>query len=184
MITIEKVRQRAESDAKTYGYYLNPDPEFLHDLLEGLKRNEERYGYPSCPCRVASGKLELDRDIICPCDYRDPDVAEYGACYCALYVRKDLFEGRTPIQPIPERRPMEKQARAYAATSGTATSATAEKKAESKTVTLEQPAAVKRRLWYCKQCGYVVFREDPPYICPICKAKREMFAEIEINAIG
>jgi rubrerythrin len=24
-----------------------------------------------------------------------------------------------------------------------------------------------------------VFREDPPYICPICKAKREMFVEIE-----
>ena len=38
---------------------------------------------------------------------------------------------------------------------------------------------VKKKLWYCKQCGYVVFREDPPYICPICKAKKEMFAEIE-----
>ena len=38
---------------------------------------------------------------------------------------------------------------------------------------------VKKKLWYCKQCGYVVYREDPPYVCPICKAKREMFAEIE-----
>jgi ferredoxin-thioredoxin reductase catalytic subunit len=182
LIPIEKVRQRAEADARTYGYFLNPDPEFLKDLLEGLQRNEERYGYPSCPCRIASGKLELDRDIICPCDYRDPDVAEYGTCYCALYMRKDLYEGKTPIVPIPERRPPEKQARAYAVSPEATTSATVGEGAKLKTGA--QPAELKKQLWYCKQCGYVVFREDPPYICPICKAKREMFAPIELTAKG
>jgi len=171
LITLEKVRQRAESDAKTYGYYLNPNREFLRNLLEGLKQNEERYGYPSCPCRLASGKFEFDRDILCPCDYRDPDVLEYGYCYCALYVRKDVFEGKTPIVPIPERRPREKQARAY----GIAV----EKPAERVARVVKAPSEIKLRLWYCKQCGYVVFREDPPYVCPICKAKREMFAEIK-----
>jgi ferredoxin-thioredoxin reductase catalytic subunit len=75
-ITIETTRARAEADANTYGYHLTPDPELLQGFLEGLKVNEERYGYPSCPCRLASGKFEFDRDIICPCDYRDPDVAE------------------------------------------------------------------------------------------------------------
>ena len=35
-----------------------------------------------------------------------------------------------------------------------------------------------RTLHYCRVCGYVVFRDEPPYICPICRAKREMFAEI------
>lgn len=182
MITLEKVRQRAEADAKTYGYYLHPDPEFLHDLMEGLKRNEERYGYPSCPCRVASSKLELDRDIICPCDYRDPDVAEFGACYCALYMRKDLYEGKTPITPIPERRPPEIRARAYATSSQAGTPSPDVKLSETKPS--EQPVEVKKKLWYCRQCGYVVFRENPPYVCPICKAKREMFAQIEISAIG
>jgi ferredoxin-thioredoxin reductase catalytic subunit len=182
LITVEKVRQRAEADAKTNGYYLHPDPEFLKDLLEGLKRNEERYGYPSCPCRLASGKFELDRDVLCPCDYRDPDVAEYGCCYCALYVRKDLYEGKTPILPIPERRPAEKQARAYAATGEAAAEVAPERtsapKAEGRSV------EVKKKLWYCRQCGYVVFREDPPYVCPICKAKREMFAQLEISPSG
>ena len=177
MITLEKVRQRAESDAKTYGYHINPDPDFLKDLLEGLKQNEERYGYPSCPCRLASGKFDFDRDIICPCDYRDPDVAEYGACYCALYVRKDLFEGKTPILPVPERRPIEKQVRAYGKAVETLG---AEKPSEAAPVISKAPE-VKLKLWYCKQCGYVVFREDPPYICPICKAKKEMFAEIKIR---
>jgi ferredoxin-thioredoxin reductase catalytic chain len=182
LITVEKVRQRAEADARTYGYYLHPDPEFLKDLLEGLKRNEERYGYQSCPCRLASGKFELDRDILCPCDYRDPDVAEYGSCYCALYVRKDLYEGKTPILPIPERRPAVKQARAYAATEAAAAEVAAERTPMAKAE--KQSAGVKKKLWYCRQCGYVAFREDPPYVCPICKAKREMFAELEISPGG
>jgi ferredoxin-thioredoxin reductase catalytic chain len=178
LTTLEQVRLRAESDAKTYGYYLNPDPDFLQDLMEGLRKNEERYGYPSCPCRLADGNLELDRDIICPCDYRDPDVAEYGTCYCALYMRKDLYEGKTPITPIPERRPPEKQARTYTAT--TNTTAWPEK-TETKSLHAQTASTVRKKLWYCKQCGYVVFREDPPYICPICKAKREMFAEIKTD---
>jgi len=176
-MSLEKVRQRAESDAKSHGYHLIPDPEFLKNLLEGLKQNEERYGYPSCPCRLASGKFEFDRDIICPCDYRDPDVREYGCCYCALYVRKDVFKGKTPIKPILERRPMEKQVRAYAVSAETPV----EKPSERTDVLVQKPSEAEMKMWYCKQCGYVCFREDPPYVCPICNAKREMFAEITIR---
>jgi hypothetical protein len=39
----------------------------------------------------------------------------------------------------------------------------------------------KKKVWYCRQCGYMCFREDPPYICPLCKAKREIFAEVNIT---
>ena len=175
-MTLEKVRQRAESDAQTHGYYLNPDPSFLKDLLEGLKRNEERYGYHACPCRLASGNFALDRDIICPCDYRDPDVEEFGSCYCALYVRKNLFDGHTPVQPIPERRPKEKQDRAQRAAE-----TLAEKPSEAKVFDVKKISQTKMRIWFCKVCGYVCFREDPPYICPICKAKRQMFAEMAMG---
>lgn len=182
-ITIDMVRKRAEADAKTYGYHLVPDPDLLQAFLEGLKTNEERYGYPSCPCRLASGKFELDRDIICPCDYRDPDVAEYGACYCRLYVNTDVYEGEKELPTVPERRPLEKQSRVYTVTAETK-AATEEKPATAEKT--EAPPKTKPKLWYCKQCGYVVFRDDPPYICPICKAKKEMFAEIKtrIDFIG
>jgi len=177
MTTLDAVRQRAEADARTYGYYLNPDPQFLQSLLEGLKQNEERYSYPSCPCRLASGTFDFDRDIICPCDYRDPDVQQFGACYCGLYVRKDIYEGKAEMQPVPERRPVEKQAKAY----GTAASpaATATTKAETAKAEAKETPETKKKLWYCKQCGYVVYRDEPPYVCPICKAKRELFAEIK-----
>jgi ferredoxin-thioredoxin reductase catalytic subunit len=182
LITMEKVRQRAEADARTYGYYLNPDSQFLQDLMEGLKKNEERYGYPSCPCRVASGSLELDRDIICPCDYRDPDVLEFGTCYCALYMRKDLHDGTTSINPIPERRPPEIQARAMRKTTG-GTAVGIEQPIAQATDTAK-PGTIGKRLWYCRQCGYVVYREEPPYVCPICKAKKEVFTEIRLATLA
>ena len=182
MITIDEVRRRAEADAKTYGYYLTPQPELLQGFLEGLKTNENRYGYPLCPCRLSSGIFEYDRDIICPCDYRDPDVAEYGSCYCRLYVNKQVYESQN-LPEVPERRPLEKQARAYGTQTAAAEQASDQGAQEKMSAKAEKPQeAVKKKLWYCKQCGYVVFRGDPPYICPICKAKREMFAEI-VSAI-
>ena len=98
---MEQVRKRAEADAKTYGYYLTPQPDLLQGFLEGLKTNEDRYGYPLCPCRLTSGNFEFDRDIICPCDYRDPDVAQYGACYCRLYVNKQVYESQN-LPEVPE----------------------------------------------------------------------------------
>jgi ferredoxin-thioredoxin reductase catalytic subunit len=165
LTTLEKVRQRAELDARARGYHLNPDPIFLESLLEGLLANEERYGYPSCPCRIATGDFDLDRDIVCPCDYRDPDVEEHGACYCCLYVDSKTHESGE-INPIHERRPAERAMKAYGLEPAPAEGAE------------RAPAESGRRLRYCKQCGYVVFREEPPYVCPICRAKREMFAEV------
>jgi ferredoxin-thioredoxin reductase catalytic subunit len=168
LITVEAVRQRHELDARSRGYRLHPNPEFLDPLLVGLRENEERYGYPSCPCRLASGVFEVDRDIICPCDYRDPDVQEHGTCYCCFYVDEAAYE-RGAADPIPERRPPEKQMRALIAAGG---------EEDETAAPISSGEETGRALRYCRVCGYVVFREEPPYICPICRAKREMFAEI------
>ena len=166
------MRQRAELDARAHGYRLTPDPGLLQVLIEGLGVNEERYGYPSCPCRMATGVFEADRDIICPCDYRDPDVEEHGSCYCCLYVDEATYESGE-VRSIPERRPQEKQLRSLEAT------VISEVGDARRAVPVEPSSAGGRRLFYCRQCGYVVFREEPPYVCPICRAKREMFEEIE-----
>lgn len=90
------------------GYYFNKDKGRVFDLLEALLFNKQRYGYMSCPCRLASGDREQDKDIICPCVYRQPDVEEYGSCYCNLYVSKQWNEGTIPHRYVPERRPPEK----------------------------------------------------------------------------
>jgi ferredoxin-thioredoxin reductase catalytic chain len=90
------------------GYFFNHDEKMVMDLLEMLLVNKERYGHMACPCRLASGDFEMDKDIVCPCAYREKDVAEYGTCFCGLYVSKEWNEGRLPLRVVPERRPPEK----------------------------------------------------------------------------
>ena len=90
------------------GYYFNVDKERVFDLLEALITNKNRYGYMACPCRLASGDKEKDKDIICPCVYRELDVGEYGSCYCNLYVSKEWNDEKIPHHYVPERRPAEK----------------------------------------------------------------------------
>jgi ferredoxin-thioredoxin reductase catalytic subunit len=95
-------RLRALQEPK--GYYFNTDTGFVMELLDGLLVNKERYGYMACPCRLAEGERGADKDIICPCVYRDPDVAEYGACFCGLYVSNAWNEGALPRETVPDRR--------------------------------------------------------------------------------
>ncbi len=90
------------------GYYFNDDMDMTMPLLESLVTNKERLGYMACPCRLANGDIKADRDIICPCTYREDDVKEYGACFCALYVSKEYNDGTIEKQVVPERRPPEK----------------------------------------------------------------------------
>ena len=108
MSAAEDLYERLKRVNEPKGYFFNADHQLTMELLEGLLLNKERYGYMCCPCRLAANDREADRDIICPCDYREPDVAEYGACYCALYVSTEWNEGRIPHLPVPERRPLER----------------------------------------------------------------------------
>jgi ferredoxin-thioredoxin reductase catalytic subunit len=101
----EKLKQLNEPK----GYYFNKDRDRVFDLLEALLLNKERYGYMACPCRLAAGDREQDKDIICPCIYREPDCREYGSCYCNLYVTREWNEGTIEHVYVPERRPPEKQ---------------------------------------------------------------------------
>ncbi len=90
------------------GYYFNRNREKTFQLLRALLVNRDRYGYMSCPCRLAAGSREKDRDIICPCAYREPDVRDFGSCYCGLYVSREWNEGSITRNLVPERRPVEK----------------------------------------------------------------------------
>ncbi|MBN1376135.1 MAG: ferredoxin:glutaredoxin reductase [Dehalococcoidia bacterium] len=149
-------RRQAESS----GYHLNPDIEFTKALISGLLVNEGRYGYQSCPCRLASGHKNDDLDIICPCDYRDQDINEHGACYCALYVSQQVIDGTMELHSIPERRHAQKAGKTSA-------------KAVAAAFTYELSYPV----WRCKVCGYLCARDGPPEVCPICKAKKDRFGQ-------
>jgi ferredoxin-thioredoxin reductase catalytic chain len=94
--------------ARNKGYFLNPNENDAKGLVKGLLEDRERYGYMSCPCRLAANDIKKDSDIICPCLYRAPDIAEFGNCFCGLYVSPEVYEGKKKVRSIPERRPKEK----------------------------------------------------------------------------
>lgn len=101
---VEKAYERLKKFSRNKAYFLNPDTAFAKKLIKGLLANQQRFGYWACPCRLASGNREEDRDIICPCDYMKLDVEEFGACYCALYVSEKVSRGETEAETVPERR--------------------------------------------------------------------------------
>lgn len=100
----DELFERLEQINKPKGFYFNADREKTFELLRSLLINKSRYGYMACPCRLAFGDKDQDRDIICPCVYRSPDVEEYGSCYCALYVSEAWNSGSIEHREVPERR--------------------------------------------------------------------------------
>lgn len=99
------LQQKLDAVARKKGIYLNPKQDITSRLIKSLLVNQRKYGYRVCPCRLASGDKETDRDIICPCDYRDADIEEFGNCFCALYVNENTHKGNQETEVIPERRP-------------------------------------------------------------------------------
>jgi ferredoxin-thioredoxin reductase catalytic chain len=156
----EALRRRLSDEAERSGYHLNPDREFTLGLARGLLVNESRYGYPSCPCRLASGNADEDRDIVCPCDYRDPDLSDHGACYCALYVTQEVLDGAAKLRRVPERR-------------GAPKSLPASRMGPAGPAGASEPLA--HPVWRCRVCGYLCARDGPPEVCPICKARKDRF---------
>jgi ferredoxin-thioredoxin reductase catalytic subunit len=150
--------EKLKEDAKASGYHLNPDESFTKELLESILINQDRYGYGACPCRLASGAKEEDLDIICPCDYRDNDLDEFGACYCGLYISNEILRGKKKLTSIPERRP-----------------GPGERKLTKKITQKRSLGSLYLPVWRCKVCGYLCAREEPPEICPICKVEKERF---------
>ena len=108
MNNVDKLYEMLRKVQEPKGYFFNKDRKQVLELLEALLVNKARYGYMSCPCRLASGNREKDKDIFCPCVYRVPDVDEYGSCYCNLYVSKEWNEGKISHEYVPERRSPEK----------------------------------------------------------------------------
>jgi len=157
---INELHETLVVDAEKFGYRINPDENFAKDLAQSLLINQDRYGYMSCPCRLSTGDKSKDIDIICPCDYRDDDISRYGACYCALYVSEDVFNGKQEAVSVPERR--EKNHNLHS----------------TKTINVNKIASLLNLpypIWRCKVCGYLCAREIPPETCPICKAEKERF---------
>lgn len=89
MNEVEKYLQIFERVAKQRGWKVNPDKEIVMDFAKGLLENKKKFGIAICPCRLTTGKREVDKLIICPCVYAADDIKVFGRCYCGLYQRDE-----------------------------------------------------------------------------------------------
>ncbi len=105
---VDKLYEALKKSQEAKGIYFNKDKDLVFELLESLILNKDRYGYMACPCRLACGDRDNDKDIICPCVYRAPDLEEFGACFCGLYISTALNNNEIESEYVPERRPPEK----------------------------------------------------------------------------
>jgi ferredoxin-thioredoxin reductase catalytic chain len=80
-----------------------------------------------------------------------------------LYVSERVSKGEHMVGSIPERRPPREERLA----------AVKEKGSSGKVI----PGSLAYPVWRCKVCGYLAARDNPPGICPICKATKERFEE-------
>ncbi len=169
---VESTFKRLNEEAEKFGYHLGPDTEFVKELVRGLLANEETYGYWACPCRLPDGNKADDMDMICPCYYRDADIDEYGTCYCALYVSDEVKNGTVQLEPIPDRRPPyseRKEKKGHCSPLSGADDACEPEGNQPSSTNLPYP------VWRCRVCGYLAARDEPPQVCPICKAAKERF---------
>ncbi len=105
---VARLHEQMRTFQETKGYFFNKDGVYTCSLLEQFLATKARYGYMACPCRLANGSYELDKDIICPCAYREEDLKEFGSCFCGLYVSREWNEDKIPHVYVPDRRPPDK----------------------------------------------------------------------------
>ena len=77
--------------AEKNDFMLNPDFERVSILADGVLSNERNHGLKYCPCRLATGELENDLLILCPCNFKSQRTwQEKGECWCSLFVRRKI----------------------------------------------------------------------------------------------
>ncbi|ABR55893.1 DUF3422 family protein [Methanococcus aeolicus] len=65
------------------GYYLNPDKDYVLNVLNTQLKNQEN-GIKYCPCKLGN--------VPCPCPDVKHEIKTYGHCFCGLYVSNEYIE--------------------------------------------------------------------------------------------
>jgi len=89
--TPNEFRQAIEAFASVNEFSVNPDPDRVAILFEGLFENERNHGLKYCPCRLVTKIFDQDIKLICPCNFPTHETyrgLEHGECWCGLFIRR------------------------------------------------------------------------------------------------
>lgn len=76
--------------ARNRGWSVNPRWMIYTNLKLWIADSEAMYGRRYCPCYEPSGNPDLDRKLICPCQFAQAEIDTTGWCHCTLFGRGDL----------------------------------------------------------------------------------------------
>jgi len=71
-------------------YALNPSWMMSTNLKIWLSEMEATFGKRYCPCFEPSSDDTLNKKMLCPCEFVEDEIKEYGTCHCALFGKEDL----------------------------------------------------------------------------------------------
>jgi ferredoxin-thioredoxin reductase catalytic chain len=83
--------QEIERFSKKNEFQVNPDPEKVGSLIQGIFENEKNHGMKFCPCRLTTKDVEEDLKLVCPCNFRIHETYKdktNGECWCGLFVKR------------------------------------------------------------------------------------------------
>lgn len=89
-VRAKKQQRWLEKYSEQNNYALNPSWMMLTNLKSNLCEMEATFGKRYCPCFEPSADEELNKKMMCPCEFIDDEIAEYGTCHCALFGPADL----------------------------------------------------------------------------------------------
>ncbi|MCX6722277.1 MAG: ferredoxin:thioredoxin reductase [Candidatus Staskawiczbacteria bacterium] len=84
---VEQLKKEYAEYAKKSGFNLNPDEKTVERIIDGLLKNEGKFGAKYCPCRRVTGDKAEDAKKICPCIWHKDEIKNDGHCFCRLYVK-------------------------------------------------------------------------------------------------
>ena len=86
----KKQQRWMEKYCEQNNYAINPSWMMATNLKSNLCEMEATFGKRYCPCFEPSGDKELDKKMMCPCEFVEEEIKEYGTCHCALFGPADL----------------------------------------------------------------------------------------------
>lgn len=95
----KKQQRWLEKYCQQHNYALNPSWMMRTSLKSNLCEMEETFGKRYCPCFEPSGDVALDKKMMCPCEFIDDEIAEYGTCHCALFGPDNLVKQLGKLHP-------------------------------------------------------------------------------------
>ena len=81
--------KKYEEYAEKKGVTLNPNRKIVENMVRAILKKEKLYGAGYCPCRVMTGDIEKDKEIICPCEPHLEEIKKSGCCKCRLFFAKE-----------------------------------------------------------------------------------------------